>query len=107
MNDKTTMETKPRVKIKNWSLVSYLSSPYQAPETAKHCLNGFIIGHSGFTDETFVRTSSIVSLDIPNKICETNNTLYLLGEPDKSFTDWLETNDKTLDDYSVFYKEEN
>lgn len=102
MKTETTTETKERVRIENWAIVNIPNSPYQAPELVKPQLTGDIFGHPKHIDGKKVTTSIVVSLDISNKICETENTSYVLGAPSAEFIEWLAENNKTLDDYRVY-----
>lgn len=47
-------------------------------------LRGIVYGHSSLYDGMFVRTSTIVSIDYSNMICETQNTIYTLGNQRKA-----------------------
>ena len=96
-----TIETKPRVKIEGWSMSMGLSSPYDAPELAALILMGDVVDHPRFEEGEHVRTSSVIGIDLPNKIVETKNTIYILGEPDSGFIEWLDERGQTLDDYPV------
>jgi hypothetical protein len=67
-------------RLENWSVISYASSPYQAPELGTPVLYGEVFGHPRFDDGHRVHTSFIVGKRGDN--VQTNNTLYELGEID-------------------------
>jgi hypothetical protein len=78
---------KPEVKIRNWSVVSDFSNPYQAPECLKLFLSGEVEDDNG---KCIIRSSSVVSLNLLGRKVETRNTVYLLeGPPDEGWLSFL------------------
>jgi hypothetical protein len=74
--------------LENWSMYLH-GSVYDAPEVLSHVLVGTVYGHPRKEDGKWIRTSSIVALDLVAGTCRTRNTLYELGEPDERYLGWL------------------
>jgi hypothetical protein len=80
------------VKIENWTMVSNLD-PYKPPEMQVARLQGFAYGHPRFEDGTFITTSRLIDLDIPNGSAKTSSgSDYVLGQPSADWIDWLKEN---------------
>lgn len=89
-------------RLEKWSLIyGEPSSPYQPPELWSKCIQGNVYGHPRFKDGTFVTTSSIETLDVPNKKATTLNTDYELGEVDPAFLAWIEKKGYKLENYKL------
>ena len=75
---------KPSVKLEDWAVVPSLNSgSYQALRPG-NLLVGRAFGHQRIERGKFIFTSPIVRVDIENKLVETRNTRYLLGEISES-----------------------
>lgn len=94
--------------LKNWSIIRDNNNPYLAPELRKVRLQGCIYNDEKkrFDDGTPVSTSSLQKLDIENKVAQTRNTTYQLGEPLEEFMNWLNKNGYRLEDYKI-WEEDN
>ena len=68
-------------KLENWSVVSYPTNSFQAPELLPKYLTGKIYGDPRFEDGINVTTSALQALDVKARIAKTRNTEYQLGEP--------------------------
>jgi len=64
-------------------------------------LCGDVYDHERFKDDTFVNTSRLTTIDIVKKEAQTLNTLYVLGEPDPKFLEYLKKNGYKLEDYKL------
>jgi hypothetical protein len=84
------METqKPSVKLEDWAVVPGLNSgSYQALRPG-NLLVGRAFGHQRIEKGKFIFTSPIVRVDIENKLVETRNTRYLLGEISEEYKAWI------------------
>jgi len=85
-------------KLENWSMgTSY--NGFQAPELQEKQLRGNIYDDefNRFKDGTIITTSSLVELDLKNKIAKTLNTKYVLGNPSEDYLKWLEENNILLE----------
>jgi len=88
-------------KLEHWSIQAVLDDEYQAPETARTILCGYIYNDSRFKEGTFVTTSTLRYFDPESKKAKTNNTEYELGEIDVNFSDFMESNGFKLTDYKL------
>ena len=84
-------------RLENWS-VGNLWDGYQASKINKNQLRGQIYDDEKerWEDGTSIRTSSLVELDINNKVAKTLNTKYILGEPSEDYLKWLEENNLSI-----------
>ncbi len=89
-------------RLENWSIVGNLNHQYQAPDSETSRLEGIIFDDElkRFSDGRGVTTSRLVELDLENKIAQTKNTKYKLGEPYPNYLKWLEENNMTLKQYN-------
>jgi hypothetical protein len=79
---------KPSVKIEDWAVVpSPNSGSYQALRPG-NLLVGRAFGHQRIEQGRFIFTSPIVRVDTQNKIVETRNTCYSLGEASREYKAW-------------------
>ena len=85
-------------RLENWSVVSTFVNEFQAPELLEKQLHGAIYDDelNRFKDGTNITTSTLVELDLNNKIAQTLNTKYVLGNPSEDYLRWLEENDISL-----------
>jgi hypothetical protein len=73
---------KPVVRIENWSVVSSaLFQGYRDLQPGQR-LTGDVMGHT-------IYTSAILNVDLANKLVETHNSLYLLGEVSEDYARWM------------------
>lgn len=86
--------TKPVVRLEDWSVVTFLGQ-YEAPELRVTCLHGLAYGHPGFPEGTEITTSRL--LDSQERVAETYNTRYLLGEMSLKYRTYLENKGITYD----------
>ena len=88
-------------KLENWSVGCNNFNPYQAPECQDKVLYGEVYDDEKqrFKDGVYIMTSSIIELDIKNRIAQTSNTKYILGNPSKEYLNWLKENNMSLDQF--------
>ena len=80
---------KPSVKLEDWAVVPNLNSgSYQALRPG-NLLVGRAFGHQRIEKGKFIFTSPIVRVDIENKLVETRNPRYLLGETSEEYKAWI------------------
>ena len=80
------------IKIENWRMISN-PDPYKPPEMQTICLQGFVYEHPRFADGTFITTSCLMDLDIPNGKTSTHSgNKYILGQPNIDWIKWLKDN---------------
>jgi len=83
------MNSKPVVKLENWSMVPSADvNPYMAPEhpARQPVLYGRVTGHPLHEDGTYVTTSRVLASS-GNEV-ETYNTIYNLGKISEGYQDW-------------------
>jgi hypothetical protein len=79
---------KPSVKLEDWAVVPELNSgSYQALRPG-NLLVGRAFGHQRIEKGKFIFTSPIVRVDTQQRIVETRNTLYSLGEASHEYKTW-------------------
>jgi hypothetical protein len=76
-------------RLENWSIILDDGNPYLAPECRKNRLHGNIYEDSRFLDGTPVTTSSLQNIDIENKVAQTRNTQYTLGQMSLDYQKYL------------------
>lgn len=88
-------------RLENWSIGVDDSNPFLAPELRSRRLYGDIYNDENgrFPDGAEISTSTIQKLNLKESYAMTRNTKYTLGEPDRSYIEWLEKNGKSLEDY--------
>jgi len=52
---------------------------------------GFVSGHPKFPNGSKIQTARLVWYDVSQGIAATENTIYLLGEPDKEYKNYMES----------------
>lgn len=72
---KATADKRQGGTIDGWDIVNFRGDP-DSKVVIGHVKNDGVWG-----DEPYLRTSLIVSIDLENKVLETLNTIYTLGEP--------------------------
>jgi hypothetical protein len=79
---------KPSVKLENWAVVPGPNSgSYQALRPGNF-LVGRAFGHQRIEKGKFIFTSPIVRVDTQQRIVETKNTCYSLGEASHEYKAW-------------------
>jgi hypothetical protein len=82
---------KPSVKLEDWAVVpSANRGTYQLLRPG-NLLVGRAFGHQKIKTGRFIFTSPIVRVDEENKIVETRNTAYELGEASFEYKAWSQT----------------
>ena len=82
------MQTKkPSVKLEHWAVVNLNSGGYQALRPG-NLLVGRAFGHQRIEKGKFIFTSPIVHVDTQQRIVETKNTVYSLGEASHEYKTW-------------------
>ncbi|MGA8109123.1 MAG: hypothetical protein WB974_06790 [Acidobacteriaceae bacterium] len=78
---------KRRAKIENWSVVgSVVLGGYRELEPGQR-LTGQVLGHTNLPNG-IIYTSAILSIDWDNRLIETRNTVYELGDADPDYERW-------------------
>jgi hypothetical protein len=84
---------KPIVRIENWSVVSsVLFRGYRQLEPGAR-LTGDVMGHTNLRNGS-IYTSAILNVDLENRVVETHNSLYQLGEVCEDYARWLSEQEK-------------
>ena len=79
---------KPSVKLEDWAVVPGVNSvSYQALRPG-NLLVGRAFGHQRIEKGKFIFTSPILRVDTQQRIVETRNTLYSLGEASHEYKAW-------------------
>jgi hypothetical protein len=79
---------KPSAKLEDWAVVPGPNSgSYQALRPGNF-LVGRAFGHQRIEKGKFIFTSPIVRVDTQQRIVETKNTSYLLGEASHEYKAW-------------------
>jgi hypothetical protein len=85
---------KPSVKLEDWAVVPSASpGSYEGLGPGK-LLVGRAFGHDRIKSGMFIFTSTIVQVDTNNRIVETRNTVYSLGEMSREYKAWLDQQPK-------------
>jgi hypothetical protein len=80
---------KPSVTLEDWAVVpSPNSGSYQALRPGNF-LVGRAFGHQRIETGKFIFTSPIVRVDIEDKLVETRNSRYLLGQISEEYKAWI------------------
>ena len=90
---------KREVRLTNWAVVQSAHSPsFEELQPGFH-LMGKAIGHADLPGLSFIYTSVILNVDYANRLVETSNSLYRLGQPDETYLAWqLDATDSTRTD---------
>jgi hypothetical protein len=81
---------KPCARLENWAVVESANiASYQAMRA------GSLLVGKVFSHPTFIFTSPIVQFDEKNKVAETRNTTYRLGQASREYEIWTEEHDHT------------
>ncbi len=79
---------KPSVKLEDWAVVPQLNSGSYQTLRPGNLLVGRAFGHQRIEKGKFIFTSPIVRVDTQQRIVETRNTLYSLGEASDEYKSW-------------------
>jgi len=88
---------KPKVKLDKWTLGRHPDDP-----EGTLCLFGYTTGHPTVREGRPAVTSQIITVDLINKVAETKNTVYELGEQSEEVKDYF---DNRMADYDKMLKE--
>jgi hypothetical protein len=80
---------KPSVKLEDWAVVESANTASYQSLGPGNLLVGRAFGHQRIKTGMFIFTSPIVDIDAQNKIVETRNTCYCLGEPSREYKEWI------------------
>jgi len=78
---------KPKARIDNWSVVESVSAPDFRELEPDRRLTGTIFGHANLPNGV-IYTSAIVSIDSANRLVETRNSVYELGNVNDDYDRW-------------------
>jgi len=88
------------MKLENWSFVVSIGDPYKAPEQWRKALSGEVHGNPNFENGKRIVTSNVMEFDPEQLTARTESgSVYVLGQMDPGFADYLATNKYTLEDY--------
>ena len=79
---------KPSVELEDWAVVPSLKNGKYEELSPGNLLVGRAFGHRRIKSGTFIFTSPIVGVDLQNKVAETRNTSYHLGEASHEYKVW-------------------
>jgi hypothetical protein len=80
--------SQPLVILENWAVVdSVVSRSYQELRPGKH-LTGTVFGHANRPQTNFIFTSPIIEIDSDQRVVQTRNTVYQLGEASEEYKTW-------------------
>jgi hypothetical protein len=79
---------KPSVRLEDWAVVPSLNTGNYQELCPGNLLVGRAFGHQRIKRGMFIFTSPIVRVDQENKIVETRNTSYCLGEASHEYKAW-------------------
>jgi hypothetical protein len=82
---------KPSVKLEDWAVVPSANAGTYQELRPGNLLVGRAFGHHRIKRGMFIFTSPIVRVDAENKIVETRNTSYWLGEASREYKAWSRT----------------
>jgi hypothetical protein len=80
---------KPSVRIEGWAVLRSLNVTTYRELGPGNLLVGKVFGHPTMNDGAFVFSSPILNCDEQNKIVETRNTAYHLGEVSREYEAWI------------------
>jgi len=79
---------KPVATIENWAVVQSIFCQGFEQLSPGNRLTGHVLGHANLPSTTRIYTSPIVSVDFRQRIVETRNTIYRLGEASDEYKSW-------------------
>lgn len=85
--------------LKNWSVVKFYRSEYNAPEQGVVVLKGKVFNHNKIKDGEDIITSKVLKFNSLTLSANTLNNSYKLEEPDQNWLNWLNTNSLNLQQF--------
>ena len=79
---------KPSVQLEDWAVVPSVNTGSYQELRPGNLLVGRAFGHQRIKRGMFIFSSPIVRVDAENKIVETRNTSYCLGEASPEYKAW-------------------
>jgi len=79
---------KPLVTIENWAVVQSAGLQSYQELQPGYRLTGYVFGHANLPNTKVICTSPILNVDLSQRLVETINTMYQLGEPDNAYKSW-------------------
>jgi hypothetical protein len=79
---------KPFVRLESWAVVAGTKRGAYEELRPGNLLLGTAFGHQRIKTGMVIFTSPIVHVDLEQKIAETRNTSYQLGEPSAEYIAW-------------------
>jgi hypothetical protein len=79
---------KPSVKLEDWAVVPSATVASYRQLQPGNLLVGRAFGHQKIKRGMFIFTSPIVRIDASNKVVETKNTCYWLGQASRDYQAW-------------------
>jgi hypothetical protein len=79
---------KPLVIIESWAVVQSAGLQNYQELRPGNRLTGYVFGHANLPNTKVICTSPILSVDVSQRMVETLNTMYQLGEPDAAYRVW-------------------
>jgi hypothetical protein len=83
-------EPKRYARLENWAVVESANIAGYHVLRAGNLLVGNVFGHPRIEEGTFIFTSPIMRLDAKEKVVETRNTWYRLGQASDEYKVWTE-----------------
>lgn len=83
------------IRIENWSISNQDDNPHQSPDLKKDCLRGRVYGHPECSDGEYIITPVVINTE--GCYAKTRNDIYLLGEIDPKYLEWLNENGMEYD----------
>ena len=93
-------ENKKIYVLRKWGVIStikYQDIKYKAPECLLLSLQGYIYNHPNFKDESFVTTSSIVTVHGCYIETQSGSIYKLEGEPSESYNQYCKNRNINID----------
>ncbi len=75
--------------IDNWFIAINQENPYIASEFCPKFIKGNIYNHEAVEDGTFIKTDTLVKVDLKNKTATTKKDIYYLGKVEKHYLNFL------------------
>jgi hypothetical protein len=93
------------VYLDKWAFMKRSISPYSAPETWPWVLVGNVTGHPEYARGKTVATSPIKCINPGLRVVKTQNTEYVLLEPDPEWVAEATANGHTVHDFFNMFPE--
>ncbi|QNI33821.1 hypothetical protein H7849_07870 [Alloacidobacterium dinghuense] len=82
--------SKPVVMIECWAVVENVTSQSFEALHPGNRLMGYALGHATLPNTKLIYTSPIVKIDLSQRLVETFNTIYRLGDPSEDYKSWVQ-----------------